>query len=76
MSPLKSDIDDRIDADWIDLRPSTDTALLLSLAHTLIVEELLDTSFLNNYTEGFDKFSKYLLGKDDKIPKSAGKVPK
>ena len=71
VSPLKSDIDDRIDADWIDLRPSTDTALLLSLAHTLIVEELLDTSFLNNYTEGFDKFSKYLLGKDDKIPKSA-----
>ena len=68
---MRSDIDDRIDADWISLRPSTDTAFLLALAHTLIVENLVDFSFVNKYTVGFEEFSKYLMGSDDNTPKSA-----
>ncbi len=60
ISPLRSDIDNKIDADWIALRPSTDTAFLLALAHTLIVEDLVNLPFVEKYTVGFEKFSKYL----------------
>ena len=42
VSPLKSDIEHKIQADWIAIRPSTDTAFLLSLAHTLIIKNLVD----------------------------------
>ena len=71
ISPLRSDIDDKIDADWISIRPSTDTAFLLGLAHTLIIENLVDLPFVKKYTVGFEKFSDYLLGVDDEIPKTA-----
>ena len=71
VSPLKSDIEHKIQADWIAIRPSTDTAFLLSLAHTLIVKNLVDIDFINKYTVGFEQFSEYLLGKQDGIPKSA-----
>ena len=71
ISPLRSDIDNKIDADWIALRPSTDTAFLLALAHTLIVEDLVNLPFVEKYTVGFEKFSKYLMGTEDSTPKSA-----
>ena len=47
VSPLKSDIEHKIQADWIAIRPSTDTAFLLSLAHTLIIKNLVDIDFIN-----------------------------
>ncbi|MFL2788627.1 MAG: molybdopterin-dependent oxidoreductase, partial [Paracoccaceae bacterium] len=71
VSPLKSDIEHKIQADWIAIRPSTDTAFLLSLAHTLIIKNLVDIDFINKYTVGFEQFSEYLFGKQDGIPKSA-----
>jgi len=71
ISPLKSDIEPEIRADWIAIRPSTDTAFLLALAHTLVVEELVDIEFIRKYTVGFLEFSNYLLGKEDGIAKSA-----
>ena len=71
ISPLRSDIDDKINADWVSIRPSTDTAFLLGLAHTLIIECLVDLPFVEKYTTGYEKFSNYLLGVDDGIPKTA-----
>ena len=72
ISPLKSDLIDKLHADWITIRPSTDTALLLGLAHTLIVEDLYDKAFLDRYTVGFDQFHAYLTGTSDGIAKNAG----
>lgn len=49
-----------LEADWIPSRPSTDTALLLGVAHTLIVEDdpvtnpLIDWDYIKNNTIGFD----------------------
>ena len=71
ISPLKSDIEHSIQADWIKIRPSTDTAFLLALAHTLILENLVDVEFIEKYTVGFQEFSSYLFGKTDGIEKSA-----
>jgi len=71
ISPLKSDLIDEVKGDWIKARPNTDTALMLGLAHTLHTEGLSDIEFLNKYTQGFEKFLPYLLGKNDGIEKNA-----
>ena len=71
ISPLKSDLIDEVKGDWIRARPNTDTALMLGLAHTLHTEGLSDIEFLNKYTQGFEKFLPYLLGKKDGIEKNA-----
>ena len=42
---------------WIRLRPGTDLAFLLGLAHILIEEELYDADFVSRYTTGFEEFA-------------------
>jgi len=71
VSPLRSDVFDGVDAEWLPARPSTDAALLLGLAHTLLSEDLHDRGFLATYTVGFDKFAAYLSGEQDGIAKTA-----
>jgi biotin/methionine sulfoxide reductase len=58
-------------ADWWAIRPGTDTALLLALAHTLLAEGLHDAQFLQRYTSGWPHFRDYLTGAADGVPKSA-----
>ena len=71
ISPLKSDLLDDVNGEWLAPRPNTDTAILLGIAHTLHIEGLSDTEFLDVYTEGFEEFLPYLLGQSDGIPKTA-----
>lgn len=68
--------------EWIPVRPSTDTALLLGMAYYMITNNLQDQDFLDKYTVGFDaahlpdgadpkgSFKDYVLGTYDKIPKT------
>jgi biotin/methionine sulfoxide reductase len=71
ISPLRSDAADRLEAEWLSIRPNTDTALMLGLAHTLVVERRHDEAFLARYCEGFERFRAYLLGETDGQPKDA-----
>lgn len=71
ISPLRSDLLDEIEAEWLGIRPNTDVALMLGLAHTLLVENLHDRAFLDRYTVGFDRFTAYLMGENDGVAKSA-----
>ena len=52
------------------VRPNTDVAFMLGVAYVLEVEELLDRQFLSTHCKGYETFARYLLGKDDGIPKS------
>ncbi len=71
ISPLKTDMAAFAKAQWIAPRPSTDTALMLGLAYTLLEENLHDKAFLAKYTAGFKPFAAYLRGETDDIPKTA-----
>ncbi len=68
--------------EWIPVRPGTDAALLLGMAHYMITNHLQDQDFLDKYTVGFDaehmppgadpkeNFKDYVLGTYDGIPKT------
>ncbi len=71
ISPLKSDLLDDVGGDWLAIRPNSDVAMILALAHTLQTEGLADHAFLDRYTTGFEHFLPYLLGETDGVPKSA-----
>jgi biotin/methionine sulfoxide reductase len=71
LSPLRGDVDAELKAEWLPPRPGSDTAVMMGLAHTLLVEGLHDRAFLDRYTVGFDRFAAYLLGKTDGVAKSA-----
>lgn len=71
ISPLKSDLLDDVGGEWLALRPNTDVALMLGLAHTLQIEGLSDQAFLDRYTTGFAHFLPYLMGQTDGVAKCA-----
>ena len=71
ISPLRSDLEDFTESEWLAPRPSTDTAILLGIAHTLYVENLYDRAFIERYTHGFADFVPYLSGDKDTVEKTA-----
>jgi len=47
--------------EWIPIRPGTDAALAMAIANVIIREELYDRTFVNQWTTGFDSYSKLAL---------------
>lgn len=68
--------------EWIPVRPGTDAALLIGMAHHMITNDLHDQEFLDKYAVGFDaehmppgapkeeNFKDYVLGTHDGVPKT------
>jgi len=66
----------------IYIRPSTDAAALIAMAHVILAENLHDQTYLDRYVQGFDEhtlpteapkgssYRAYLLGEGDGIPKT------
>jgi trimethylamine-N-oxide reductase (cytochrome c) len=54
---------------WIPIRPNTDAALYLAVAYVWITAGTYDKEYIATHTYGFDKFSEYVLGHEDGIPK-------
>ena len=59
-------------AEWLSPKPNTDVALMLGIIHTMLSTGKYDKEFIETYTEGFDKFADYVMGKTaDKTVKDA-----
>ena len=71
ISPIRSDAEEFLDAEWLRALPNTDTALMLGLTHTIYSEGLHDADFLARCCTGFERFLPYLLGERDGQPKNA-----
>lgn len=68
VSPIRDDTS--APCEWIPIRPQTDVALMLGLAHVLETENLANCAFLATYTVGYDQFRDYLLGVSDGVAKT------
>ncbi len=71
ISPNRNDAPALLDAQWIGVRPNTDTALMLGMAHTLISENRHDRAFLQSHCIGFAALENYVSGAADGVPKTA-----
>ncbi|HSS63950.1 MAG TPA: molybdopterin-dependent oxidoreductase [Gammaproteobacteria bacterium] len=71
VSPVRDDVAEFLNADWWPVRPNSDVALMLGLAHTLHSEDLHDKAFLESHCVGYDTFARYLTGESDGVPKNA-----
>jgi biotin/methionine sulfoxide reductase len=70
VSPFKGDVEERFPAEWLAIRPNTDTALLLALAQAVVEAGKHDRVFLDRYTAGAGRFLDYLAGRTDGVVKS------
>ncbi|MCJ7541776.1 MAG: molybdopterin-dependent oxidoreductase, partial [Desulfobacterales bacterium] len=57
---------------WIPINPGTETALVMGLAHVIIKEYLYDTSFILNYTKGFEDWKRLVM--DNYSPDSVAAI--
>ena len=55
---------------WIPIRPGTDSAMLIAMTYVIITENLQDQKFIDKYTVGYDKYKAYIMGEEDRIPKT------
>ena len=65
VSPVRNDLATLPDAEWLAIRPGSDTALLLAICQVLIEEDLFQHDFVARYTVGFDRYAAYLRGEQE-----------
>lgn len=70
VSPVRDDAPRGIEAEWLPLRPNSDTAVMLAMCHVLIEERLHDEAFLKRYCTGFEIVRAYIMGESDGQPKN------
>ncbi len=74
VSPLRDDVPPFLEAagvaEWLPIRPNTDTAMMLALAHVVLAEGLEDKGFLDQYCVGGEAVRAYVLGESDGQPKT------
>ena len=67
ISPLKSDLPEEAQGEWLAIRPGTDAAFILGVLSVLISEKLTDEDFLDRYTVGWPQLVAYIRGEEDGV---------
>lgn len=70
ISPTRDDCPAFVNAEWIPIRPNTDVALMLALAHEFRRLGLVDNDFLATRCVGYPQLEAYVLGQTDGQPKT------
>ncbi|OYN98876.1 biotin/methionine sulfoxide reductase [Propionibacteriaceae bacterium ES.041] len=70
VSPHRDDLAAELGAEWVPIRPGTDTAMLLAMTQHLVASGLADRDFLDACCVGFPELARYLNGEDDGVVKS------
>jgi biotin/methionine sulfoxide reductase len=70
ISPLRGDLPDEAQFEWLPAVPGSDTALMLALSHVLVTNGLHDRAFIDTHCDGWQVFEDYLLGRTDGMPKT------
>ena len=70
VSPYRADMPEWLDTEWTPIRPGTDAALLLAIAHWLIGQGREDRAFLASHCTGWEKLAAYITGASDGLPKT------
>ena len=70
ISPLRQDTPEWLGAEWLPIRPGTDTALMLALAHAIVASGREDRAFLATHCVGWEKLRAYIMGEADQVAKT------
>jgi biotin/methionine sulfoxide reductase len=70
VGPVRDDMSTELGAEWISIRPGTDVAFMLGLAHVLISDNQVDTDFITRCCVGYAPFRDYVVGLSDGVPKT------
>ena len=70
IDPYKNETAAWLGGKWIPIIPGTGPAMAHAIAYVWMTEGLYDKHYIENRTTGFDKFSAYILGEEDGIPKT------
>jgi biotin/methionine sulfoxide reductase len=70
ISPVRGDVPEFLNAEWLAIRPGSDAAMMLAMAHVIITEGLADDAFLARCTDGYEKLRAYVLGETDGTAKT------
>ena len=63
VSPLRPDLPEDVDAQWLPIEPGTDVALMLALMHEVVAADRHDRAFLTSHCAGWDTLEAYLRDK-------------
>ena len=71
VSPMRDEFPEGVQAQWLPIRPNTDTALMAAMLHTLLLDGREDRDFLQRHCQGWEQLRAYILGDADGVPKTA-----
>jgi biotin/methionine sulfoxide reductase len=70
ISPFRADTEEELGAEWVPIRPGTDAAMMLGMAHALLAHGKEDSAFLATHCVGWDRLRPYVSGESDGTPKT------
>ncbi len=70
IDPRRTKTAEAVQAEWIPVRPGTDSAFMYAVLHVLLKQNLLDMDYIEARAVGFDEILDYVAGAIDGVEKS------
>ena len=70
VDPRRSATVSKLGTRWIPVRPGGDAALMMAVLYVLLGEGLVDRSFVEKHSSGFEGLERYVLGVEDGVAKT------